>query len=282
MDLSEIKQFADIPIVNKGNVKESKLTIAIIGEEKSGKTHFWCSFPKPIICLYTDLNEETADGFIRDVPEGDIVLIKPPSTRTDGKRVQDWPFYADKFVPVVQNRMLDCATVVIDSYSFLSQRLVAYKQGNSDSIKIQQWGEILNAHADRMAALCSAARPTEGKPSYHIVVTSHLVDVTDDKGALVKTRPAIAGAFKDEFGKCFGTVLISKAKAEHEVVQMPGGGKEMSVVRANHFCYTIPPTQYMACGDGVGGKGGRAELPGVIENTYQALCKAWGIKEDEL
>lgn len=281
MNLSEISQFKDAPIINKSNVAQSKLTVAVLGEEKSGKTHFWCTFPKPIVALYTDLNEQTADGFIQDFGDGDIQLLKFPSSESSARRSQDWPFYADKFVPVVQNRMLNAKTVVVDPYSAVSQALVSYKKGNSGAVTIAQWGEILDLHNDRMRALLSAAQPMEGKPSYNIVMTSHLIDVTNDKGALVKTRPAITGAFKDEFGKCFGTVLISKAKTKNEMLELPGGGREMTVAGSNHFCYTVPPTQYLACGDGVGGKGGRKELPGVIENTYQALCKAWGIAEDK-
>lgn len=285
MDLTTIKQFANVPIVNKANVAESKLTILILGEEKVGKTHFWCTFPKPIVCLYTETNQETPDGFIRDFDDGAIQLIKLPSATPGISPIKDWDFYANQFVPVVQNRMLEAKTVVVDNYAGISQAITTMKSGGGTaSIQIQQWGQILDAHIDRMNALLSAARPVKDqpdKPSYNLVVTAHLTDVTNDKGALLRTRPAITGAFKDAIGGKFGSVFIAKAKVKHDIVDLPGGGKEMMPAGAKHFLYTVPPTEYLACGDGVGGKGGRKELPGVIENTYQALCEAWGIKEDE-
>ena len=68
---------------------------------------------------------------------------------------------------------------------------------------------------------------------------------------------------------------ISKAITEHAIVD----GK-MQLTGANHIVYTIPPNQYYAAGDGVGGKAGRKVLPPVLENTYQALVEAWGGKEE--
>jgi hypothetical protein len=248
--------------------------VAILGDEKSGKTHFWCTFPKPIVCLYTDPNTQTADGFIEEGQDNDITLVKLPSTQ--GKNpMADWQYFADRFVPAVKNRQFDAKTIVIDSYSFLAKALVTSKSGLDGKVSIPEWGQILMNHGDRLRSIISSTQPMEGKPSYHVVVTSHLVDVTDDKQALIKTRPAIQGAFKDEFGKCFGTVLIAKAKAEMEIKE----GK-LTPGHATHYCYTVPPNQYLACGDGVGGKAGRKELPPIVENTYQALCAAWGIEED--
>lgn len=282
MDLTQISQFKDAIVVDSTNVGDSKITVLVLGEQKTGKTHFWCTFPKPIVCLYTETNQETADGFIEDCAPGDITLLKLPSTVPGNSTVKDWPFYADKFVPAVQNRMLEAATVVVDNYAGLSQAICAQKSGGGTTpIQIQQWGQILDAHIDRTNMLLSAARPLAGKPSYNIVVTCHLTDITNDKGALLRNAPAITGAFKDAIGGKFGSVFISKAKTRHDTVDMPGGGKQMLPVKADHYLYTVPPNEYIACGDGVGGKGGRKELPGVIENTYQALCKAWGIKEDE-
>jgi hypothetical protein len=259
-------------VSTKKNIKESKLSVGIIGEPKSGKTHFAFTFPKPIVCFYTDLNTQTADGFVQDYDEGEIVLIKPPSVQ--GKpRAEDWVYYAQSFVPMVQNREFEAATIVIDSYSFLAERLVAHIQGSGDNMTIPGWGRVLTTHIDRMTALLSATQPIPGKRNYNIVVNCHLKAVTDKNDVLEYYAPAIQGAFHKEFVKCFGTVLISRAVAKQDIVD----GK-MQTIGQNHFCWTIPPMEgKYFCGDGVGGKAGRKALPPKVENTYDALCKAWGV-----
>jgi hypothetical protein len=207
-----------------------------------------------------------ADGFIRGGK--DIKLLK----------CKTWEQYADKFVPLVRNRMFDAATIVVDSYSFLSDQLVKRVGGADGKVTIPGWGQIKNDHLNKLTDLISATQPLDGKPSYNIVVTCHLMkDGSEDSdGALV---PSIMGSFKYEIGKCFGSVFVTKPMIKQQVGEGEMKGKLVPGKPA-HLMYTVPPDERYACGDGVGGKGGIEELPTIIGNTYPELMKAWGLKTE--
>jgi hypothetical protein len=266
--LASIPAFKDLNITNASNVGESKPSLLVLGDMKTGKTHFWCTFPGPIVCWCTDTNPQTANGFIRG--GADIELIEN----------QSWDDYRNKFIPAVKNRLIDAKTIVVDSYSSLSDSMVRSIAGPDGKVTIPQWGQIKNQHANTMMDLASATQPIPGKPSYNIIVTCHLMkDGSEESdGAMV---PAIPGGFKYEIGKAMGTVLITRKLTRTEKAP-PGHPLEGRLIPTDpiNVMYSVPPDDRHACGDGVGGKGGFDTLPTVLGNTYSDLMKGWGQKQE--
>lgn len=234
-------------------------SIAVQGVEKSGKTHFICSMPEEVNIAYTDPNRATAEGFMREGRKINLYLVQT------WKDFQEWVRLADA-------RELPGRTLAVDSFGFLSDRLVAETAGPDGAVTIPQWGRIKDQNWTELMKLLGCTQPKGSHPGYHVVVSTHLTDVTDDKGNLVKVRPAISGSFKDTFGRCFDSVFISRSKAERAVE----AGK-LVVKPTQYMLLTAPPDQYHTCGDGIGGKGGRKRLPSEVENTFPALCRAWGV-----
>ncbi len=262
-----------VSVSTKKNIVKQKLSVAATGDPKQGKSHFWTTFPKPIVCLYTDTNTQTADGFISDGKEGDITMLRMPSVGDASKSASDdWSFYSTQFVPAVQNREIEAETIAIDSYSSLADTLVRHIKGGGE-MTIPAWGRVLSSHQDRMYALLSATQHIEGKRNYNIVVTCHLVGDTGKSDTILKYVPAIQGAFKHKFNGMFGSVFIMRSETTKEVIN-----DRMTSTGVEHFMLTAPPSDMYNCGDGVGGKAGLNALPPKLENTYEALVAAWGKK----
>lgn len=234
--------------------------IAVAGLEKTGKTHFICSMPEEVSVAFTDPNRATAEGFMRDGHKINLYLIG------NWAEFQEW-------VRMAVARELPGRTLAVDSYGFVADRLVAATSDANGAVTIPQWGRIKDQHWTELMKLLSCTQPTANHPGYHVVVSTHLTDVTDEKGNLVKVRPAIQGSFRDTFNRCFDSVFISKALSERAIVD----GK-LQVKPTRYVLLSVPPDQYHACGDGIGGKGGRKRLPAEVENTFPALCQAWGVE----
>ena len=102
------------------------------------------------------------------------------------------------------------------------------------------------------------------------MVTCHESAVENKEGKVLRYRPGIPGSFKDAFGRCFDSVFLTRAITRSTIVN---GSNTM--LPTEHYLLTAPPSEMYACGDGIGGKGGKAALPPKVENTYQALQAAW-------
>ena len=254
------------PSIKTADLKKHGVSILLEGPEKSGKTHFWCSMPGPIVAAYTDPNRATPEGFMADGREIELIPIR------------DWKTYQNHFIPAVMNRKLEARTIVVDSYTYFGDKLPMEMAGGDGKVAIHTWGRIKELHWSAMMDLVNATGPgPNGEPGYNIVVTCHLMDIQDDNGSLIKVRPQITGGFRDAIGKQFDSVFIAASEAVNEVKD---GRRQL--VGKRHFLWTIPPDRYHSCGDGIGGKGGRKELPPQVENTWQAVCRGWGVDPDTM
>ena len=213
-------------VINKDNASHQKPTVLAKGDSGTGKTHFWLTAPGPIIAAYTDKNMQTVT---KAIDEGaDIQLVS----------INTWSDWEDKFVPAVENRLLECNTVVVDTVDMLTKIMWRELQGTRDKLRIQDFGTGLDRMLNTLTQLCSAAVDYPGKPSYNIVVTSHINDVTNDSGSLVKTRCAVMGALKDNIESLFDYVFL----VANEIDTKIDGGRATKSKR--FFFHTIPPTQY--------------------------------------
>lgn len=258
---------------NKDNIQDSKFGIAYVGTEKVGKTHCALSFPQPIQIAQADTNMATTDGFIK---EGyDITVWRMNSWGKD---------FEDGFLVAAKNRQFPSGTLVVDSWSQLANLLVQEYPNlvDPDANTRPTWGMVRARQLKACQDILSCTSPIEGKPSYHVVVLSHLDEVTkdtkDSRGntttQIVGYRPAVPGSFKQIFGRMPGSTFLLESGVKR--------GEGNKIVGSEFFGYSVPPSNLYSIGDGIGGKGGYATLPARIPDpTYQGLCKSWGVEPEQ-
>lgn len=259
-------QLKDMTIIDKSNVQESKVSVGIIGPGKAGKDHFICSAPTPILVAYADPNSGTAEGFIR---EGRDITLIPIRTFSD---------FENKFVPAVVNRQFEAATIAINTWSIIAEMMWLETFGASKNDL--GTGEYIRGKEKMMRFGRDMGRtksPVPGKPSYNLIGTAHLKEVTDKSGSVVGYRPDLFGGFKDMWHTCFDCVFAVQSEVAREQAK-PGGP---ITERVNHYMLTAPPSNKWFIGDNLGGKGGYKALPPRVENTWDALMEGWGIKEEK-
>ena len=241
-------------VVTKDTLPEtSKESILYKGPSGSRKTPNAFSWPTPIYGAYFDANRKNVDAMIR---EGrDITLFIPES----------FAEFDREFITKAYHREFECQTLVVDTIDFAAAMLMGEIQGSKARMVMQDWGKLLSDLRQAVFRLTSCTKEIEGKPSYNVVFTSHLMDVTNDDGVLLKTVPKLSGQFKDEIEDYFDTVLICQAKRTNVIV----AGK--SVAQKEFICHSIPPTDQQTA-KGMG-------LPPTVDGMYSSLRKAWDAKD---
>lgn len=246
-------------ILTAENLGESKKSIAYKGDPGSGKTHNASTWPGPQKWAYFDRNLGTISDLIKGGLDAKLFL---PDTLKE---------FEDEFVRPVLHREFEAETIIIDTIDGMAAMVVNDVQGIKPKLTIPDWGVILNKLRSICADLTSAAAPIEGKPSYNIVFNYHLMDVTDDKGGLIKTSPMISGRFKDEIEAYIDTVLYCKAQISSQPVPQPGGGSKL-IPSKEFICHSVPPNPFITC------KGGG--LPTITPGDYPTLRKEWDKKKE--
>jgi hypothetical protein len=250
-----------IPRLNLANVEQARESILYKGDSGTGKTHNLLTWPQPMLVVYTDQNLKTP---ARVIATGAAIELLFP---------KDWSEFADRIVPAVKHRELSVATIgldTVDGIAALCLRGVAGADGKMDQ---QRWGTYLNRLRLAFNDLLSATKthnegPLKDKPAYNLVGTSHLKDVTDETGNLIKIRCKIDGQFRDEVEAFFDTVLLCQAETYGATEVDPATKASRVIQRARYFCHTVPPTLYHTCkGHG---------LPTRVDGTYPSLQALWG------
>ena len=271
-------QFIEPSPITAANIGEQRISILDQGESGGGKTHFICTMPQPIIVGQTDPNMAVINGFIQG---GANITVYPLTTWAEF----EW------FVRKTKCREWNAATVALDSYTFMGDRLVLEKMDDPSStksdgnLKLQVWNHVKNDQWQVVMDLVGATSPIAGKPAYHVVVTIHEreeYEKTLVPGAtgeaqflskLVGVNPSVPGGLREGFGRMFDCVFIAQERPRTE--KQTNGS--MRVVGSEHLLWTVPPDHLRHTKDGVGGKAGRKALPPTVENTWTALCAAWGV-----
>jgi len=243
---------SDLPRMTAENIGSSKYTVLYTGDSGSGKTHSLLSWPEPIVVAYFDRNLETVRKHMRTGKKVELVLCRT------------WDEYANKFVPAVVNGEIEAETIGVDTINSAAARMWREIQGTRSRLTNQDFGAGLNRLSSTTDALAQAATQHGKRRSYNIVFCSHLKDVTDDSGALVKIRPAIMGQFKDDLAAFFDYVLVNQC--EKVSVPVEENGRKRMKAGKRYFCHTIPPTRYYVA------KGG--DLPPEVGSTYPEMMKA--------
>lgn len=241
---------SELQSVTAENAALQKPIVLVNGDSGTGKTHFLMTCPEPIVIAFTDKNRQTALEAILSGRKAEL------------REITCWSDWADVFVPAVENRMVKAETIGLDTMDMLTSIMWREIQEHRPKLRIQDFGTGKDRMVNTITQFASAAAHIEGKPSYNIVVTSHITDVTDDDtGALVKFAPAVMGAFKHVAGDLFDYHFLSDSELKTDIIE----GKAIKSKR--FFMHTIPPTRFH-----------RTKAPGYfpaeINNTWQALQDA--------
>jgi hypothetical protein len=217
-----------------------------------------CTWPDPIIIAF-DPNQATLDKFVR---AGKVKKIVP----------RDWNQFKTEIIPAIQNRVLDCRTVGVDSWSFAFDWCVDhYKRMGVKGYDL--WGNVYE-DARSMLNIClnsTVSDPSDpSKRTYNFLGSVHERIDTDADGNVVSVEPAAPGQARTIIGRMFNTVLIPTITTTYD-----GTGQRV----VEYKCWSVAPDAFRAAGDGVGGEGGYNTLPPKVDGTYSGLCAAWGVPE---
>ena len=245
-------------IMTAENFGESKESIGYKGPSGTGKTHNAASWPTPIKIAYFDKNLKTISELVKGGLDAEVFLF------------DYFKEFEDNFVRKVIHREFDAQSIVVDTVDFMAALLMQDVQGSKARLAMADWGTILGKLRRTCSDLTSATSPFGERPSYNVILTYHLMDITNDDGALQKTAPKIPGQFKDELEAYLDTVLYCTSQISSSAVKQPGGGTKM-VPSKQFICHSVPPNPFITC------KGGG--LPPQTPGDYESLRKAWEGKE---
>lgn len=247
---------------------DPRITLLGLGFEKSGKSTLALSLPEPILCIQTDPNREALKAAVaagRDIQVVDVSVDAGPEAWRDFRQV---------LLPALVNRELPIASIVLDSYAYMFQSLQTFTPKTENGF--EYWDKV-RTEADkttRQLVETASVYPSDPtRPRYHVAVTCHLQELTNDKGSVIGFRPAVQGGFKNELGRIFGTVLYLEGGSE----QVFEAGKPPKRV-AVHRAHTVSPNEYIRCGDSVGSPIGKWNVlpPTIDEPSYEKLADLWG------
>lgn len=244
----------DYTVTNTDEPTEDKLSVLLRGREKSGKTHYAVSFPKPII-LYSDMNMAT----LRKHPNVQYISIP------------DYATYHWKILPDLlarQDPFPEFETIINDSLSDLFVMCKAYEAPRFKGFDF--WGAVLDDFTGDLRKLLSLTRASEGKQTFNVVCTCRESDVMSGE-TLERIGLAVQGQSANQIANLFDSVFCTDSSQEITIGE-PG---QPATRKTTHFIYTSSPTEKRQCGDGVGG--GRYKiLPPKLYGTYPELAAAWG------
>jgi hypothetical protein len=215
----------------------------------SGKTHFLLSAPGPIVILSQDTNRTTLQQ--AQAKRGDIYEVNvSPSNPRFGSYASAWKAFESDFMPKVTNRRFPAATIGIDSLDSLQDIFLYKLKPNQADLDWDDWATALSTFRRITRELTEATRPRgrtgepDYHPGYHVIVTSHLRDVSDAKGNLVKTVSACRGQLADKVEDNFDQVLVCDSTVRKvEVEGKPGTFEPVKEC----FAWTVEPTRYHTC-----------------------------------
>jgi hypothetical protein len=243
-----------VQVITAANLGESKESMTYEGPSGTGKTHNLLTWPTPIKIANFDKNLKTVNEALRRGVDAEIFLF------------DTFKEFEEEFVAKVRHREFDAQSIGVDTFDFMAALLMRDVQGTKPRLAMADWGTILNKLRSVCSDLTGATAPLGDKPSYNVILNYHLMDVTNDDGALLKTAPKIPGQFKDEIGAYVDTILYCTSQISSTAIKQTGGGTKM-VPSKQFLCHTVPPTQYITC------KGGG--LPPTITGDYPTLRAEW-------
>jgi hypothetical protein len=229
--------FNNLTRFHAGNIAESRLSVLLKGVSGSGKTHASLTFPEPILSIYADVNRETMR---RSIDSG---------VQVEGLAIDNWADYSSVVMPEIVNRKVQAATIVVDTIDFLADLMWRNIQGTKHALAIQDFGTGLRRLGETTRDLVASTIPRGDHPGYHIVVCSHLKDVSDDGGALLKIAPAIMGQFANTIEDYFDYVLLCRGELTTSVEKDPSG-RTRSVKAKQYKILSVPPDRYHTCKGG--------------------------------
>ena len=238
----------------------ARLSVLLKGHSGSAKTETALSFPGPIHLIYTDVNRET----VRKAIARGVEIARRMLEEASG------------VMPPIFNREVKASTIVVDTYDFLVELMWRDIEGSRNKLAIQDYGTGLRRQSETTRQLVSCTMPQGDHPGYNVVFTSHLKDVTDDTGSLLKVTPAIMGQFANKLEDYFDYVLLLQGEMASSVQQV--GGVSKSVKTKQFKIWSVPPDRYNTC------KGGGMPAELIVPegtNAFAMLDEHWKTGQGE-
>jgi hypothetical protein len=212
-------------IVKGETIKYDLRKFLIVGVEKSGKTTFIGTMPRPALVFCGETGAEARLGGQKDI---DFVRCYDLVGEEPGAGLRR---FTRNFKQLLNEKSLPYKTVAIDPLSFLSDAIVAEVDRENPGLKgssstFHFWGLILDRHVEILQQILGMAQ--------HIVVTSHVKLKMDETTGREMYLPDLNGKIRDGIGGWFDAVLftITKpigAKTAFKLQALPDAKKKCGV-----------------------------------------------------
>lgn len=187
------------------NIKPEFKKILITGVEKSGKTSFALTAPKPILGFAGETGFETRAA---GQPDIDVVRCYDMKGEQEGSGIRR---FKKNYQELLSLKEVPYKTIVIDPLSFLSDYIVEEVdrknpglKGGSNTFKF--WDLVAQEHS---FVLRNILKMTE-----YVVVTSHVVLDEDETTGRSMFMPNLAGkTLRNNIGGWFDAVLFTNVKS---------------------------------------------------------------------
>ena len=214
-----------LDIVKASDVKYDIRKILIIGVEKSGKTRFIGTMPRPILVF---AGETGAESLFAGQQGIDIVQCYDLKGEAPGAGIRR---FDKNFKELLMMKEVPYKTVALDPLSFLSDAIGRELDRCNPGLKgssstFSYWGKLRDRHTDILDKILSMAE--------YVVVTSH-VRLNEDETTGSKSYLAdLQGSIRDSIGGWFDAVLFTKVvpqgtAAKYTLQAIPNAQKKCGV-----------------------------------------------------
>jgi hypothetical protein len=239
-------------IKHGSDIADACVAVLYQGRSKTRKTSCAVTWPDPLI-ISVDPNRAPLARY----PDAQVI-VNP-----------DVAVIENEILPALKAGKIDAKTVVLDSFSFLSNKWAdrimgartSYGQGQG-----QAAGVSLRRFLQQIVELKSLPRP------YNVVVTVHEALSGGDEGPK-RIEPITIGALRESMGAAFDLIVLT----EMENVLFKDAKTGQSAITAMSKGRTVSPDPNRTAGGSLWGR----LMPPTIDNpTYQNLRRAVGLPVD--
>jgi len=188
-------------IVKGSTIKYDIRKIFIEGVEKSGKTTFIGTMPRPILVFAGETGAETRLGGLPDI---DFVRCYDQKGEAEGAGARRF----DKNIKeLLTMKQVPFKTIAIDPLSFISDNIATELCRTNPGLKgssntYAYWGKLRDAHLKYLSMILQLTE--------HVVVTSHVRLIEDETTGTKTFLPDLQGSIRDSIGGWFDAVFFTK------------------------------------------------------------------------
>jgi len=185
-------------IVKCEGIKYSPKTFLIVGVEKSGKTSFIGTMPRPILVFAGETGAETRFAGQKDI---DVVQCYDMRGEIEGAGVKR---FDKNFKELMVMKTVPYKTIALDPLTFLSNAKIQDLKRLNPRDSRACFGQLLDYYSKLLLKLIGLEQ--------YVVVTSHVSIEEDETTGAKGFLPSLQGSIRNYIGGWFDAVLFTKTQ----------------------------------------------------------------------